>query len=276
MLSSLDHAVIIVEDLDVAEADYSALLGLKPSWRGTHPHMGTSNVLYRLSNAYLELLSFGENGEPSATAPSNSEGLRALAFGVDDIDSEVVRIKEAGLNVSDTTEGSGIEASSGAERRWRAASIDPTDTAGLNLFLIQHVSPRDALPLASREGEASVDGLDHAVIFVSDADVALGTYRDKLGFDLRLDKTFEQWGMRLMFFRVGDLILELAHSIDVGNRRDGFWGLSYRVADVDSARERLVARGFDVSEVRDGRRPRTRVITVRSRTHGVATLMISA
>ena len=36
----------------------------------------------------------------------------------------------------------------------------------------------------------------------------------------------------------------------------------------------LAKQGFDVSEVRAGRKPGTRVFTVRSETHGVATLCL--
>ena len=55
---------------------------------------------------------------------------------------------------------------------------------------------------------------------------------------------------------------------------DQLWGLSYRVPDADAARARLAASGFDVSEVRTGRKPGTRVLTVRDGTHGVPTLML--
>ena len=55
--------------------------------------------------------------------------------------------------------------------------------------------------------------------------------------------------------------------------RDRFWGISWRVVDADAARARLAAADFDVSEVRSGRRPGTRVFTVRAPTHGVATLV---
>jgi catechol 2,3-dioxygenase-like lactoylglutathione lyase family enzyme len=279
MLSTLDHAVIVVDDLTAAKSDYSALLGLRPSWHGTHPSVGTANVLYRLANAYLELLSIPEKGShPFASSiAGDDEGLRALAFGTKDIEAAASTLERTGLKVSSMMEGTGVDSNSGAERRWRTAFIDPDGTAGVNLFVIQHLDPPDALPMVEPEDpNASVTGLDHVVIFTGDADEAVGTYRDQLGLDLRLDKTFEEWGMRLMFFRVGDVIVELANHLDQQNQTDRFWGLSYKVADVTRARARLRDQGFDVSEVRDGRRPGTRVITVRSRTHGVATLMISA
>ena len=55
---------------------------------------------------------------------------------------------------------------------------------------------------------------------------------------------------------------------------DRIWGISYRVDDVAAARARLAAAGFDVSELRNGHKPGTSVMTVRRETHGVATLVI--
>ena len=56
--------------------------------------------------------------------------------------------------------------------------------------------------------------------------------------------------------------------------RDKLWGLSWRVGDIDAARARLLAAGVDVSEVRTGRKPGTRVMSVRSGTCGVQTLLL--
>ncbi len=57
-------------------------------------------------------------------------------------------------------------------------------------------------------------------------------------------------------------------------KRDRLWGLSWRVADIDVTRTRLVSSGIDVSEVRPGRKPGTRVLTVRSATCGIPTLLV--
>jgi PP-loop superfamily ATP-utilizing enzyme len=50
--------------------------------------------------------------------------------------------------------------------------------------------------------------------------------------------------------------------------------MTWRVADMDATRQRLVADGVDVSEIRDGRKPGTRVMTVRNGTCGVPTLLV--
>jgi len=63
MQTLLDHIIIIVADLAQATDDYTLLLGRRPSWTGTHPALGTHNVLFRLDNTYLELLAIGDGGD---------------------------------------------------------------------------------------------------------------------------------------------------------------------------------------------------------------------
>ncbi|MGH7350194.1 MAG: VOC family protein, partial [Candidatus Rokuibacteriota bacterium] len=84
------------------------------------------------------------------------------------------------------------------------------------------------------------------------------------------------WGARLMFFRCGDLIVELAHDLGAGvsSGPDRLWGLSWRTGDPTAALARLRAAGLDVSEARPGRKPGTHVFTVRDGTCGVPTLML--
>ena len=68
MFTALDHVVIAVRDLDAAAQSYARLLGRAPSWRGVHPGAGTSNVLFRLENSYLELLAGTRPGRGAARA----------------------------------------------------------------------------------------------------------------------------------------------------------------------------------------------------------------
>ena len=92
---------------------------------------------------------------------------------------------------------------------------------------------------------------------------------------MALDRSRADWG-QLMFFRCGDLIVELVHRPVAGADKlnDKLWGLSWRVDDIDATRMRLMGTGIEVSEVRAGRKPGTRVMSVRSGTCGVHTLLV--
>jgi catechol 2,3-dioxygenase-like lactoylglutathione lyase family enzyme len=282
VLTSLDHVVLAVRDLRRATETYRTLLGREPSWRGRHSAYGTANTLFRLDNTYLELLAATGDGPLAshvrAWLDESGEGPLALAFGTEDVDAAVATLRARGLELPDAADGGGRDERTGAERRWRNVIVPPGAARGVSLIVIEHRSPADALPAAVPvAGEAAaVVACDHVVVQSTDADASRALYGDVLALRLALDRTFEDWGVRLLFFRVGHVTVEIAASLvqpDTGGM-DRFWGISWRVPDLDAAHARLAAAGFDVSEIRTGRRPGTRVATVRAETPGVATLII--
>jgi len=285
MLQSLDHAIIAVRDLAAAAETYTALLGRLPSWRGEHPALGTGNVLYRLDNTYLELLSPPSEQGPAeglrAQLEEKREGLLGLAFGTEDADSCRAELVKRGLHPAAPRKDLGRDLESGAVREFRTVLLPPEESRGPLLFAIQHLSPPGLLPPAWLVAPvaSAVAGVDHVVVRTVDAESAKDLYGQKLGIRLALDQSFQEWGTRLLFFRIGGLTIEVAASLagEVGaGAADELWGIAYRVPNADAARERLAGDGFDVSEVRRGRKPGTRVFTVRSETHGVATLCLEA
>jgi catechol 2,3-dioxygenase-like lactoylglutathione lyase family enzyme len=119
--------------------------------------------------------------------------------------------------------------------------------------------------------------IDHVVIRSVDAERAIALWRDRCGLRLALDRPFPDRGLRLVFFRTNGITLELATPLpapDDRARPDALHGVSYRVADLPLVRERLLAGGVDVSEIRTGMRPGTIVATVRSHTARVPTLLL--
>lgn len=279
---ALDHLVVAVRDLAAATELYAKLLGRAPSWRGAHPGWGTANALFRLENTYLELVSpsgAGPMGEGLRTRLAGAgEGLVGFALRTDDATACSTRLRAAGLAAADPIVGEGHDTGTGAVRRWRNVLLPAAASRGILVFGIEHGSPSDALPLVAPERPAaSISGIDHVVVRTEAPDAAIRFYGDQLGLRLALDKTFEQWGARLLFFRVGGVTVEIAAPAQATEQpasEDVCWGISWRVPDVEAARERVGAAGFDVSESRPGRRPDTRVCTVREPTCGVATLLI--
>lgn len=292
MLNTLDHVILAVADLDVATGRYARLLGRSPSWRGEHPGVGSANVLFRLENTYLELLAPAGEGPVGAALEahlsSRGEGPIGLAFGTDDADACHAWLVARGLAPQAVERGVGRDVESGAMRAWRRVPLPLDQTRGVLLFAIEHESPPEILPLSGPMADASavVFALDHAVVRSADAEATKALYGDGLGLRLALDREFPQWGARLLFFRVGGLTVEIAAALADGDGEglggegapgvdgDRFWGLSYRVRDADAAHARLTDMGIDVSEVRKGRKPGTRVFTVQDGTCGVPTLML--
>jgi catechol 2,3-dioxygenase-like lactoylglutathione lyase family enzyme len=283
VLNTLDHVIVGVRDLDAAAEQTAAILGRPASWRGTHPELGTANALFRVANTYLELLSpEGEGpigkilGEVLA---ERGEGLMGMAFGTDDADAAAAALRERGLTVFDPQPGHGRDLESGAERRWRNALIAPEASRGSWLFAIEHESASDALPMQEPvcERAAAVAALDHIVVMSPDVEATRRLYGDGLGLRLALDRSFEARGARILFFRVGGATVEVGGRLGAEpdpEAPDRLWGLAWQVPEADAAHARLAAADFDVTEVRDGFKPGTRVFTIRGEPSGVATLVI--
>jgi catechol 2,3-dioxygenase-like lactoylglutathione lyase family enzyme len=289
-IQAVDHVVVGVRDLEEATRTAALLLGREPSWRGVHPQAGTANALFRLDNTYLELLApaAGEGGDGAlgrglaAWLDERGDGLFALALGTRDVEAFAVRMNAWDVDVGRPREGRGVSADGAGERRWFSVLLPAETSRGVPLLVIEHRS--GALPaLAPAEPTGVVGALDHVVIFSADLDGSRALYEELLGLRLALDRTFEARGQRILFFRVGGATVEVVGAADPaslpegrGEGSDRLWGLAWRVDDVDAARERLVAAGLDISAVRPGAKPGTRVCTVRGEPVGVPTLLIAA
>jgi catechol 2,3-dioxygenase-like lactoylglutathione lyase family enzyme len=278
VITALDHIVVAVHDLGAGAAAYETVLGRAPTSR-TEAHGGGADIAaFRLANVTVEVMAPAREGPTAgrlrAVLDAEGEGLASLAFAVDDIEAAHRRLARVGLDPEPIVSAVSVDRDSGAGRAWRRTRASTRATHGVRIFLVQRDTPPPSAPPAAAPG--AVTGLDHVVIRTPDPERAAALYGARLGLDLRLDRSNPQWGARLMFFRCGDLIVELAHELAAGvsSGPDRLRGLSWRVADAEAARSRLAAAGLDVSEVRPGRKPGTRVFTVRDGTCGVPTLVL--
>lgn len=256
MITGFDHVVIAVNELAAGVRAYEALLGRKAALGEARD--GVATALMATANIAVELMAPVGDGEGAArlrAAMADGEGLKSLVFAVADIDRAHRRCERVGLAPEPIAERD-------SSRSFRA---NTERTHGVRLFFMERREPLQG------EG-AGVLGLDHTVIRTPDPEHAAALYGARLGLDMRLDR--EVIGRRLMFFRCGDAIVEIVHDPALVEGRDKLWGLSWRVRDAEAERSRLAAAGLDVSEVRAGVKPGTRVFTVRTGTCGVPTLMI--
>ncbi|WP_395647428.1 VOC family protein [Terricaulis sp.] len=265
MISGFDHVVIAVRDLEFGIAAYAALLGRPVGKRFVSD--GVATALFDLNNIAVELIAPVDDGPAAArlrAALADGEGLKSLVFAVKDADAMHRRCMRIGL------EPQAISGpASGDAGQYRVFRISAERTHGVRVFMLQREDAgRERAPALS-----SVSGLDHVVVQSADMERAAALYGARLGLDMRLDR--EVAGRRLMFFRCGDAVVEIAHVASLGTK-DKLWGLSWRVQDADAARARLAGLGVNVSEVRAGMKPGTRVFTVRDGTCGVPTLMLES
>ena len=276
MISTLDHIILAVENLNEAEKNYKKIFGIDPVWRGEHKELGTANVIFNLENTYLELLS--ANGEGLGAALVNhylekdGEGLIGIVFGTNDLNEAVKSIKDKGFNIGDITEGEGTNSDESEKRKWKNLFLPPELTRGLFSFIIQHTDGN--LPSSKHEMQSAVNKLDHIVINTNDADGFIEIYKNVFGLRLALDKTIEAWNRRMLFFRFNKTTIEVIEENDDKEPSDKLWGLAWAVEDLQETYDRLIKEGLELTEVKPGIKDKTLVSTIRSHTHGVPTLII--
>jgi catechol 2,3-dioxygenase-like lactoylglutathione lyase family enzyme len=182
------------------------------------------------------------------------------------------RLDRLMLHPEPIAEAESRDALSGATLTWKRTRAATEATRGVRLFFLQLASER---PRSAATDDAPAIGMDHVVISTGDPERSAALYGARLGLDMALDRSHPDWG-RLMFFRCGDLIVETVQRpgaiSDIA--RDRLYGLSWRVANADAAGARLASAGVEVSDVRTGRQPGTRVLTVRGGTCGIPTLLV--
>jgi catechol 2,3-dioxygenase-like lactoylglutathione lyase family enzyme len=200
------------------------------------------------------------------------EGLASLCFRTDDIARLHRRLDRLALKPEPVAEVESRDDVSGATLSWKRTRTATEATRGVRMFFLELANPR---PLSVRTVPASITAMDHVVVSTADPERAAALYGARLGLDMALDRSHPEWG-RLMFFRCGDLIVEVTSKPGKADetKPDRLRGICWRVLDIDATHARLAAEGVDVSEVRIGRKPGTRVMTVKSGTCGVPTLLV--
>ena len=276
MISTLDHLIIAVEDLNQAEQNYTKILGTNPVWRGRHESLGTANSIFNFKNTYLELLTADGEGLGAELVKNsieeNGDGLAGIVFGVNDMPKTVEELKKEGYAISEPTEGEGADDMSEKVRKWENLFLPPELTRGLFSFIIQHHDGE--LPSHKEYAKDSINKLDHVVINTNNADSFIETYRDVFKIRLALDKTIEHWNSRMLFFRLNKTTIEVVERSNNENPKDTLWGLAWEVESIEDTHKRLVSEGVEVSDIKEGLKENTFVATVKSHTHNVPTLII--
>jgi catechol 2,3-dioxygenase-like lactoylglutathione lyase family enzyme len=274
VISGLDHVVILVNDIEVGAASYELLLARAPAWHSSGD--GAETVLFTLDNMTLELLSPAGDGAAAdrirAVLAERGEGLASICFRTSDIARMHRRLDRLVLKPEPIAEVESRDTATGATLSWKRTRAATEATRGVRMFFLELASER---PRSAATAKAPIIALDHVVVSTGDPERAAALYGARLGLDMALDRSHPDWG-RLMFFRCGDLIVETVQrpGAITDPAHDRLYGLSWRVIDADAARARLASAGIEVSDVRTGRQPGTRVLTVRSGTCGIPTLLV--
>jgi len=260
MITAVSHLAFAANDVETAAADYEVVLDRKP--QRLQSTDGKPLYRFQLANIAFEI----------SAADGSGEGLTSIAFEAVDVDATVRKLGRRGLVIGDIAEQT-FSAPGGSGMTRRLAEIAPATTHGVGMTVVETLAQADAASQSS-----TVSGLDHVVIRSPNPERAVALYGGRLGLDFALDRTNQDWGSRLLFFVCGGVRVEIGHSLAKGisDLPDSLWGLAWRVTDVSDTQARLQSAGVNTSDAKSGRRPGSQVLTVRSNTGNIPTIMLSA
>ena len=253
MLTRLDHIVLLTRDFHSAVQDYQILLGFKPNeFANRH---GFQTALFRTGNIGLEIM-----------APQSEA---ALSRTDEILGQSPSKLTSLAFSASDLAEAHRILGRRGGEPSKISSSFRLSDIicSGVKTFIVSET----ALPSGKNIC------LDHLVINTPNPDRTIAQYGARLGIRFALDRANEKWGARFLFFKLGDIVLEVIHRTGQEHdplAPDELWGLTWKVEDLVAHHERLSEQGVSISEIRTGRKPGTQVFTVKSHSDDIPTLFL--
>ena len=112
------------------------------------------------------------------------------------------------------------------------------------------------------------------IIYTPKIEYLKDLFSNKLGIRLALDKVFNfgEKDIRMMFFRIGGVTLEVIENYDT--KFLSYGGIGWHSENISKCHKRLIDSNFDMSEVRKGRKPGTIVSTIRNAPLLIPTIII--
>lgn len=275
MITALDHVVLICPDITGGIADYAVLMGAEPVWRSKSD--GMASAMFFAGNTYLELIApdgAGETADKLRDMTAAGARFTTLAYRSDDLSTDHQHFARRGLQPGEISAGTSEDLVSGETRDWTNCRLPDEKMADVKSFVLERTGD---LPRSDAVSLGSVTKLDHLVINTPNPERAVALYGARLGLRFALDRNAPQWNTRFLFFRLGGLTLEVINRLDQDSDSAGpdeIWGVTWAVEDLEAAHERLIEAGRDISEIRTGRKPGSRVFTLRDGTLGIPTLFI--
>ena len=188
MISSVDHLIIAVKNLDQSMNDYEKVLGISPCWKGKHTELGTKNALFNFENTYLELLSPYDTGPGTELInlllEEKGDHLAGIVLGTQNIEQTQENLNRTGHSV-EISSGEAINEKDGKIRRWKNIFLPSALSRELFIFIIEHTEGN--LPKHESQDSSKVKKLDHVVINTQNADDFISIYRDIYKIRLALD-----------------------------------------------------------------------------------------
>lgn len=255
-LTGIDHAVVLVRDLDAAQAAWRRL-GFALTPRGHHT-LGSSNHCMMFGRDYLELLAVPRPHPSMAYFTAfleRGEGLAAFAFASDDGLAAHAAFVRDGVPADPPFEFSRpVERAGGRDARFRIVQLPEAATPGMRAFVCQHFTPERVWLPEDVEHPNGATGLAGISIACDDPDRVAAGYGRLAGVPVGLDAAT---GARSI--RVGRLCFEFGDRAAMAGRlrgaapatapRPAAVALTIAVRDMSFVRGLLASGGVPTVEI---------------------------
>ena len=272
MITGLNCTTLVVRDLETAIECYRHILERPPLFRLATD--GVQGAVFATGNSLLRIVSpvgAGGHGELAQAHLEHGEGLFEMTFGVENVGLTYRRLKRLSLSPDPVSEVSEHDNDGALRYRYRRTGLPAEHSHGIPISL----SDMTAREQASTAQQSAILGIDLLVVATNEPERAIALYGARLGLPLIFDRTNPTDNARLLQFSCGDKVVEVVHRPGNGKvGSDRIWGIGWRVADIDLVHDGFKRAGRNVSDVRVGAKPNTRVFTLRDGTCNVATLVV--
>ncbi len=235
----IDHVTVAGTHLDAMRAAFTAATGIPTEYGGPHANQVTEMALASFPDgSYLELMGVQQRAAPTAVAAHTwSQFLRddggpcAFALRASDVNTEVARLKKAGIRVG-AAEKSGRTRPDGVALSWETADVGPGPRGSFFPFLIRDITPRENRVYPSVKPTASrFRGIGRVIIGVRDLEGSIGQYRKAFDLPAPMRQRNETFGADLAWFEGTPVVLAAAWTSDswLARRIAQFGGLSLRI-----------------------------------------------
>ncbi len=231
MITDVHHAGIAVKSLGVALAFYRDALGLPLVKEGDAPARGARVAVLAAGRSYIEIIEPTADTSPFAKhIAERGEGLHHMALWSTDVESDVARLRELGVPLSDERPREGITG--------RLSYLAPEACDGAQIEIVQPEQGMDGgTPAAGH-----ITRIDHIVLHVPDVPELSRRFLDWFGVVTK--RTMERGTRRFAFMRPGDVVIEVIGPLEPGPPGSGFVaGLAFEVKGIDALSAALKAKG---------------------------------
>tara|TARA_R110000787_G_scaffold17143_3_gene54124 strand:+ start:26297 stop:26698 length:402 start_codon:yes stop_codon:yes gene_type:complete len=132
-MKKIEHIGIAVKSIESANKIYSSLFGYPPYKMEEVKSEGVKTSFFMTGDSKIELLEATNPDSPIAKfIEKKGEGVHHIAFAVDDIESEIIRLKKEGFIVLNETPKKGAD-------NKLVAFLHPKSTQGVLVELCQEI-----------------------------------------------------------------------------------------------------------------------------------------